>query len=176
MAIQQLTQPIINPISAFDSTRAHTISFVVIGGAQVIGNRLVISNNQTGKEIYNKIQSTMKLEHLIPANTLTNGGYYNAVVYTLDNSNTLSSPSTPVPFYCYTQPLLTITNIPATETIENGTYTLVTPVVPSSNITLSSETLALTNSYAEATVDVSGVTFYHINIGDFGYGIQIKNL
>ena len=75
MAIQQLTQPIINPISAFDSTRVHTISFVVIGGAQVIGNRLVISDNETGEEIYNKIQSTMKLEHVIPANVLTNGGY-----------------------------------------------------------------------------------------------------
>ena len=65
MAIQQLTQPIINPISAFDSTRAHTISFVVIGGAQVIGNRLVISNNQTGKEIYNKIQSNLTLLYCI---------------------------------------------------------------------------------------------------------------
>lgn len=122
MAIQQLTQPIINPISAFDSTRVHTISFVVIGGAQVIGNRLVISDNETGEEIYNKIQSTMKLEHVIPANTLTNGGYYNAVVYTIDSANNESVASTPVPFYCYSQPSLTIDNIPATETIENGTY------------------------------------------------------
>lgn len=122
MAIQQLTQPIINPISAFDSTRVHTISFVVIGGAQVIGNRLVISDNQTGREIYNKIQSTMKLEHSIPANTLTNGGYYNAVVYTIDSANNESEASTAIPFYCYSQPSLTIDNIPATETIENGTY------------------------------------------------------
>lgn len=123
MAVQQLTQPILNPIAAFDATKEQTISFVVIGGAQVVANRLVIQDNQTGVEIYSNIESTLKLEHTIPANTLKNGGYYNAVVYTLDNSNTLSSPSTPVPFYCYTQPLLTITNIPATETIENGTYT-----------------------------------------------------
>lgn len=122
MAIQQLTQPIINPISAFDSKKAHIISFIVIGGAQVIGNRLVIRDNQTGKEVYNKIQSTMKLEHLIPANTLTNGGYYNAVVYTIDSANNESMASTAVPFYCYSQPNLTIDNIPATETIENGTY------------------------------------------------------
>lgn len=123
MAVQQLTQPILNPIAAFDATKEQTISFVVIGGAQVVANRLVIQDNQTGVEVYSNIESTLKLEHTIPANTLKNGGYYNAVVYTLDNSNTLSSPSTPVPFYCYTQPLLTITNIPATETIENGTYT-----------------------------------------------------
>lgn len=146
MAIQQLTQPIINPISAFDSTRAHTISFVVIGGAQVIGNRLVISDNKTGKEIYNKIQSTMKLEHLIPANTLTNGGYYNAVVYTIDSSNNESVASTPVPFYCYSQPSLTIDNIPATETIENGTYKFVGSYLQQENELLNSYQYTLYNS------------------------------
>ena len=122
MAIQQLTQPIINPISAFDATRAHSINFVVIGGAQVIANRLVIRDNQTGSEVYNKMQSTMKLEHTIPANTLKNGGYYNAVIYTIDSGNNESEASTAIPFYCYSQPSLTIDNIPATETIENGTY------------------------------------------------------
>ena len=122
MAIQQLTQPIINPIAAFDATQAQAITFVVIGGAQVIGNRLVISDNQTGAEVYNQLQSTMKLEHLVPANTLANGGYYNAVVYTIDSGNNESEASTAIPFYCYSQPSLTIDNIPATETIENGTY------------------------------------------------------
>lgn len=123
MAVQQLTQPIVNPISAFDATRAHNITFTVIGGAQVVANRLVISNNETGAIVYNKTTITMKLEHTIPANTLTNGGYYNAVVYTIDNANNESVASTAVPFYCYSQPVLTIDNIPATETIENGTYT-----------------------------------------------------
>ena len=122
MAIQQLTQPILNPIAAFDATQAQAITFVVIGGAQVIGNRLVISDNQTGAEVYNQLQSTMKLEHLVPANTLANGGYYNAVVYTIDSGNNESEASTAIPFYCYSQPSLTIDNIPATETIENGTY------------------------------------------------------
>lgn len=123
MAVQQLTQPIVNPISAFDATRAHNITFTVIGGAQVVANRLVISNNETGVIVYNKTAITMKLEHTIPANILTNGGYYNAVVYTIDNANNESVASTAVPFYCYSQPVLTIDNIPATETIENGTYT-----------------------------------------------------
>lgn len=122
MAIQQLTQPILNPIVAFDATKSHTIDFIVIGGAQVIGNRLVISNNQTGAEVYNQTQSTMKLEHTIPAGTLSNGGYYNAVIYTIDSGGNESVSSIAVPFYCYSQPVLTIDNIPATETIENGTY------------------------------------------------------
>lgn len=146
MAIQQLTQPIINPISAFDSKKAHIISFIVIGGAQVIGNRLVIRDNQTGKEIYNKIQSTMKLEHLIPANTLINGGYYNAVVYTIDSANNESMASTAVPFYCYSQPNLTIDNVPATETIENGTYRFIGSYLQKENELLNSYQYTLYDS------------------------------
>ena len=146
MAIQQLTQPILNPIAAFDATQAQAITFVVIGGAQVIGNRLVISDNETGEEIYNKIQSTMKLEHVIPANTLTNGGYYNAVVYTIDSANNESVASTPVPFYCYSQPSLTIDNIPATETIENGTYKFVGSYLQQENELLNSYQYTLYNS------------------------------
>lgn len=123
MAIQQLTQPIINPIPAFDGSKNYTVTFTVIGGAQVVGNRLVISDNETGNVIYNKSQLSMKLEHTIPAGTLGNGGYYNAVVYTIDSGSNESAASIAVPFYCYSQPTLTIDNIPTTETIENGTYT-----------------------------------------------------
>ena len=160
MAIQQLTQPIINPISAFDSTKAHTISFVVIGGAQVIGNRLVISDNQTGREIYNKIQSTMKLEHSIPANTLTNGGYYNAVVYTIDSANNESAASTPVPFYCYSQPSLTIDNIPATETIENGTYRFIGSYLQKENELLNSYQYTLYDSNRDV-LSQSALIYYN---------------
>lgn len=122
MAIQQLTQPIINPIAAFDATRQQAITFVVIGGAQVVGNRLIIRNNQTGEIVYNQIQSSMKLEHILPANSLKNNNFYNAVIYTIDNGNDESVASVPIPFYCYTQPALTIDNIPSSGTIENGTY------------------------------------------------------
>lgn len=125
MAVQQLTKPILNPIAAFDATQAETVEFTVIGGAQVIANRLVISNNQTGAQVYNQIQSTMKLEHTIPAGTLENGVYYNAVIYTINNGNEESEASTAIPFYCYSTPTLTITNIPDTETIENGTYAFI---------------------------------------------------
>ena len=122
MAIQQLTQPIVNPIAAFDATRQQAITFVVIGGAQVVGNRLIIRNNQTGEIVYNQTQSSMKLEHILPANSLKNNNFYNAVIYTIDNGNDESVASVPIPFYCYTQPALTIDNIPSSGTIENGTY------------------------------------------------------
>ncbi|MCI7206522.1 MAG: hypothetical protein MSA15_11115, partial [Clostridium sp.] len=64
----------------------------------------------------------MKLEHILPANSLKNNNFYNAVIYTIDNGNDESVASVPIPFYCYTQPALTIDNIPSSGTIENGTY------------------------------------------------------
>lgn len=64
----------------------------------------------------------MKLEHVIPANTLSNGQYYNAIIYTIDSSNDQSNPSYAVPFYCFSQPTLSITNMPTTGLIQNGTY------------------------------------------------------
>lgn len=146
MAVQQLTQPIINNIAAFDVTQAQTITFTVIGGAQVIANRLVISNNQTGAQVYNQIQSTMKLEHTIPANTLSNGVYYNAVVYTINSGNEESVASVAVPFYCYSTPTLTITNIPETETIENGTYAFTGNYIQTENERLDSYQYTLYDS------------------------------
>lgn len=162
MAIQQLTQPILNPIVAFDATKIHIIDFIVIGGAQVIGNRLVISDNQTGEQIYDKIQSTMKLEHSIPANTLKNGGYYNAVIYTIDSGGNESVASTAVPFYCYSQPVLTIDNIPTTETIENGTYAFTGSYLQQENEPLNSYQYILYDSNRNVLTQ-SDLIYYEAN-------------
>lgn len=194
MAIQTLTQPIINPISAFDATIAHTISFVAIGGAQVVGNRLVISDNQTGSVVYNRSILTMKLEHTIPANTLSNGNYYNAVVYTIDNSGAESVASTAVPFYCYSQPSLTIDNIPPSGTIENGTYTFQGSYLQQENEMLNSYQYTLydsnknvlsqtsliyyntDNSLAYTFVGMSNDTSYYIELtGQTVNGTQITS-
>ena len=163
MAIQQLTQPIVNPIAAFDSTKEHEITFIVIGGAQVTGNRIVISDNQTGNVVYNNIVNTMKLAHTIPANTLSNGGYYNAVIYTIDNSANESVPSTPVPFYCYSQPTLTITNIPATETIGNGTYKFQGNYLQAENEQLNSYQFILYDSNKDI-LDRSDIIYYQSKV------------
>mgnify|MGYP004559921137 CR=1 FL=1 len=162
MAIQQLTQPIVNPIAAFDSTKEHEITFIVIGGAQVTGNRVVITNNQTGNVVYEKITATMKLAVTIPANTLSNNNYYNVVIYTIDNANNQSDPSTPVPFYCYSQPTLTITNIPATETIGNGTYEFQGNYLQSEGEQLNSYQFILYDSNKDI-LDRSDIIYYQSN-------------
>ena len=162
MAIQQLTQPIINPIAAFDATQNHVITFLAIGGAQVVGNRIVISDNQTGKTVYDNRVITMQLAHTIPANTLTNGGYYNVVIYTIDSANNFSQASVPVPFYCYSQPTLTINNIPASSTIENGTYTFQGSYVQQENEILNSYQFILYDSN-KTVLSQSDVIYYSSN-------------
>ncbi len=162
MAIQQLTQPIINPIAAFDATQNHVITFLAIGGAQVVGNRIVISDNQTGKTVYDNRVITMQLAHTIPANTLTNGGYYNVVIYTIDSANNFSQASVPVPFYCYSQPTLTINNIPASSTIENGTYTFQGSYAQQENEILNSYQFILYDSN-KTVLSQSDVIYYSSN-------------
>lgn len=162
MAIQQLTQPIINPIAAFDATQNHVVTFLAIGGAQVVGNRIVISDNQTGKTVYDNRVITMQLAHTIPANTLTNGGYYNVVIYTIDSANNFSQASVPIPFYCYSQPTLTINNIPASSTIENGTYTFQGSYAQQENEILNSYQFILYDSN-KTVLSQSDVIYYSSN-------------
>lgn len=123
MEDNQLTQPILNPISAFDATQQYTFTFVVIGGNQVVANMLTINDNSDGSQVYQATQSTMRLEHVLPANTLENGHYYSVTVQTIDNVEQLSEASVAVPFYCYSTPSLTISNMPSSGTINNNSYT-----------------------------------------------------
>lgn len=118
-----LTQPILNSIAAFDATQEHIFSFISIGGDQVLGSQLTIYDNETGSQVYQGNYTSFKFEYPLPAGTLTNGKYYNATISTINNASEFSEPSSPVAFYCYTAPVLTITNIPASGTIEQSNYT-----------------------------------------------------
>ena len=118
-----LTQPILNSIAAFDATQEHIFSFISIGGDQVLGSQLTIYDNETGAQVYQGNYTSFKFEYPLAAGTLTNGKYYNATISTINNASEFSEPSNPVEFYCYTAPVLTITNIPASGTIEQSNYT-----------------------------------------------------
>lgn len=118
-----LTQPILNSIAAFDATQEHIFSFISIGGDQVLGSQLTIYDNETGTQVYQGNYTSFKFEYPLAAGTLTNGKYYNATISTINNASEFSEPSNPVAFYCYTAPVLTITNIPASGTIEQSNYT-----------------------------------------------------
>lgn len=117
-----LTQPILNRIVAFDATKTNTITFNVRGGRRVYGNRLVIKDSVTSNIVYNKIQEGFQLEHVVAADSLTNGESYNAYVYTRDEEGNESAPSEPLFFKSHSPLILRILNIPEDGIISTNTY------------------------------------------------------
>lgn len=117
-----LTTPILYSQAAFDATQAHTFTFNVVGGEQVIQNKLVITNQSTSAIVYQAVQTTYKFEHILPANTLTNGVYYSAYVITYNSAGTASAQSNSIQFYCYSEPSFTFTNLPINNVITNSSY------------------------------------------------------
>lgn len=117
-----LTTPILYSIAAFDATKEQTFTFNVLGGSQVVANTLTIKNNATLATVYSETQTTFKFEHVLPAGTLINGTYYQATLTTKDAEGNESSPSSPIQFYCYSQPTFGITNMPTGNIITNSSF------------------------------------------------------
>ena len=126
-----LSTPLLYPIPAFDANFDNDITFTVIGGDQVVGNRLSIKVNSTQVEVYNGTVESYVFKHTIPANTLTNGVYYTAQIKTYGDIEDISDPtkgsswSQSVPFYCYSTPVVTWFNRPVGSIIDTSTFTFV---------------------------------------------------
>ena len=153
-----LTKPTLLSQPAFDGDLAQTIIFTVLGGSQVVGNRLKIINNTTGVEVYNQTQSTFKLEHNIPAHTLINGAYYAMQLQTIDAQGNTSPWSNMVQFYCYSAPSLAITNIPVGNIINNSTFNFEATYTQSQNELLNSYKFTL-YSINGTELDTSGIKY-----------------
>ncbi len=117
-----LQKPIASMIPAFDADFDHTISFVVNGGDQVVGNRAVIKLGSTNETVYDETQTTFALQHNIPAQTLANGRYYTIQIQTFNSEGGASAFSSPITFYCYNQPEFAFTNLPSGNVIINAGY------------------------------------------------------
>ena len=117
-----LTTPILYSQVAFDATNSQTFNFGVIGGEQVTQNKLVITNQSTNKIVYQAVQTTYKFEHILPANTLTNGVYYSAYIVTYNANGTASAQSNSIQFYCYSTPSFAFSNLPINNVIANSSY------------------------------------------------------
>ena len=117
-----LTTPILYSVSAFDAQNSFIFQFASIGGSQVVANTLTIKNNETLTTVYSETQTTFKFEHTLPANTLTNGTYYQATLTTKDAQGNESNASSPIQFYCYSQPTFEISNMPSNNVIPNSSF------------------------------------------------------
>ena len=120
-----LATPILQSISAFDSTTAKVVQFQVTSGDQVVKNRLTIRLNSTNEIVYQNTVETFEFAHTIPASTLANGEYYNCYINTYNANDAISGNSNVVQFYCLSAPILSFTNIVAGETINSGSYNFI---------------------------------------------------
>lgn len=104
-----LITPLLSPIDAFDATKAHQIPFMVNGGDQVVKNEIKITLNSSSSEVvYNHTENTFNLYQTIPANTLENGNYYSVSYRTYNENDNHSDWSVAEPFYCYSEPSLSL--------------------------------------------------------------------
>lgn len=117
-----LTQPILYSIPAYDAMQAQLFTFNVIGGTQVTANILTIKNNATLATVYSQEVTTFRFQHTVPANTLTNGTYYQAYIQTKDAQGNVSVASNIIQFYCYSQPSFVFSNIPINNIIANSSF------------------------------------------------------
>ena len=117
-----LTRPILITPPAFDATKEYIFTFSTYGGDQVVANRLIIRNNDTNATVYDEKQETFQYQHIVNANELTNGTYYNASLTTFNATDEESAASTTVQFWCYADPEITFTNIPSGGYIEAPSF------------------------------------------------------
>ena len=144
-----LTTPILNSVAAFDATKAHTFTFSVTGGSQAVANRLIIKNNATLAEVYNQQVTSFQFAHTVPAGTLQNNTYYQVTVQTYDASGDTSPVSQPVQFYCYSEPILSFTNLPDGNVIPSNSYNFEVTYTQAEGETL--------NSYYFVLYDAQGI-------------------
>ena len=152
-----LTVPILYSKVAFDATKEQVFSFNVIGGDQVISNTLTIRNNLTGEIIYAQNQKTYKFEHILPANTLTNGVYYEASIQTYNLYGDFST-SNSIQFWCYTTPTFVFTNIPSGDVVNNSQFAFEVSYNQIEGELLSNYNFKLYNS-SKVLIDSSGVKY-----------------
>ncbi|MEG0835741.1 MAG: hypothetical protein RR413_09895, partial [Christensenellaceae bacterium] len=60
-----LTKPAMYQQVAFDASNAQIFKFDVVGGDQVVSNRLIIKNSSTLAVVYNQQQVTYQLQHTV---------------------------------------------------------------------------------------------------------------
>ena len=143
-----LIQPILYNMSAFDASHEQKFTFYVSGGDQVVANTLTIKTNDSDPVIvYSERQNTYRLEHTLPADTLTNGTYYQAVITTYNANDESSVESDPIQFYCYTQPTFNFISLPSSNILSSSVYTFQVKYEQDENEPLSQYNFSLYDMY-----------------------------
>lgn len=114
-------QPLLYTKNAFDATKLENFSFNW-GGSQSKKNRLLLRDNITDSIVYDQIQETFQLNHALPAQTLSNGHTYNAIIYSIGIDDIESLPSNKIIFKCFSKPIFKFSNLVNNQVIKNSSY------------------------------------------------------
>lgn len=170
-----LTTPILNPIVPFDATQDYTVTFNVIGGDQVVGNTIIVTNASSGAQVYTNTVTSFVLSNTIPANTLVNGTYYSITVVT-KNAATQSSPtSNPTSFYCYATPVVTAVNFSSGGTINNSNYNFQLQYAQTQSEPLQSYSINLYNA-SNIQIATSGVVYTGSSVVPLTIGYEFNGM
>lgn len=154
-----LTRPTLITVPSFDATQPYTFTFVVqSGSAQIVANQLTIRRQSDNQIVYDEKQETFKYEHVVNANKLTNGTYYNAVVSVFDADDNQSPTSIPIQFWCYSTPSITLTNIPTNNIITNASFNFTFAYAQNEGEALNSYVVNLYNAF-QTQITTSGVVY-----------------
>lgn len=118
-----LNTPLLYSVNAFDPSNEHTFEFEY-SGAQANSNRAVITDKDTQEVVYNVKQDGLKLNHVLPANTLLAGHSYLIQIQVYDANGNYSNLSEAILFYCFTTPQFYFSNINNGDTISTANIEL----------------------------------------------------
>lgn len=154
-----LTRPTLIAVPSFDATQSFTFTFTVqSGSSQIVANQLTIRRQSDNTVVYDEKQETFKYEHVVNANELVNGTYYNAVVSVFDAEDNQSPTSIPIQFWCYSTPSVVFTNIPVDSIIANASFNFTFTYTQNEGEVLNSYIINLYNAF-QTQVATSGICY-----------------
>lgn len=165
-----LQTPSVIAITPFDPSYDYSIEFIY-NDSQSVSNRVVITDNETSTIVYDNTQSTMRLWHVVAANTLTPGKQYLAQVQVFDADGNHSILSDPIMFYCYSTPTFEFDGLVDGMTHKSATITIKVGYEQAENEALrsfqffkySSDKALVTSSDIVYSSTVEDYTFYGLN-------------
>lgn len=119
----RVAQPVLYTIPSFDAAVGANINFAY-EGEQVFANELVIYDNETGAQVYDKKTEWMRTYHVIDKGILTNGKYYYCKIRVFNKAGTASDWSSQKSFRCFTTPVFTFSNLVTDQIVQNSELTV----------------------------------------------------
>lgn len=154
-----LVRPTLLSVAAFDAKQVQKFAFTIQGASnQIVANQLTIYNQETNDIVYQEKQETFNYVHTVNAGELTNGTYYNATLSVFDANDNQSPESIPIQFWCYTTPVISFSNIPSTNIINNSSFDFQFLYTQTENEPINSYVINLFNS-SQVQISTSGILY-----------------